>query len=194
MCFWWYIFTITFWGYFVILEGCFVYIFNVLYCLLIYLVVVFEVFRRVFLVGTFCIYFFINIYHILSYLCLYSAILCSKWATVNFHLRQNQKKGKCETDKLSWSQYWSNWRYITFLETFRKEAEIRNDPVNNLLTYYCCAGPRSGYHRRWYQTSPAKVIWRIHWNAKWTTMSKYQSQVNQTNYLEHMTVKNVLFA
>jgi len=36
--------------------------------------------------------------------------------------------------------------------------------------------------------APAKVIWSIHWNAKWTTMSKYQSQVNQTNYLEHMTV------
>jgi hypothetical protein len=30
MCFWWYSFIITFWGYFVILEGCFVYICNVL--------------------------------------------------------------------------------------------------------------------------------------------------------------------
>jgi hypothetical protein len=27
-----------------------------------------------------------------------------------------------------------------------------------------------------------------------TTMSKYQSQVNQANYLEHMTVQDVLFA
>ena len=135
----------------------FFYIYNVIYCFLIYLVVVFEVFRRVFLVGIFCIFFFfINIYYILCYLCLYCAILCSKWATVNYHLRQNQKKGKCETDKLSWSQYWSNWRYITFLETFRKEAEIRNDPVNNLLKYYWCAGPRSGYHRRWYQTCTSK--------------------------------------
>jgi hypothetical protein len=89
----------------------FFYIFNVLYCFL-YLVVVFAVFRRVFLVGT-CCSFLINIYYILYYLCLYSVLLCSKWATVNFHLRQNQKKGKCETDKLSWSEYWLNWWSIT---------------------------------------------------------------------------------
>jgi hypothetical protein len=29
--------------------------------------------------------------------------------------------------------------------------------------------------------------------AKWTTMSKYQTQINQPNYLENMAVQNVLF-
>ena len=105
--------------------GLFFLLFKCSYCFLIYLVVVFAVFHRIFLVGTCCI-FLIDIYYILYYLCLYSVLLCSKWATVNFHLRQYQKKGKCETDRLSWSEYWSNWRSITFFGVDLRDAWKRS--------------------------------------------------------------------
>ena len=77
---------------------------------------------------------------------------------------------------------------------FRNAAEIRNDLVHNLLKHYWSAGPRGGYQRRCYQTCTNKHKKKVSTENIETTMSKYQSQVNQANYLEHMTVQNVLFA
>jgi len=42
-----------------------------------------------------------------------------------------------------------------FLETFRKEAEIRNDPVHNLLKYYVQGVGNTGDDIKF---APAKVI------------------------------------
>jgi hypothetical protein len=48
-----------------------------------------------------------------------------------------------------------------------------------------------GYQWRCYQTFTSKRNLKYPLKRK---MVKYQSQVNQANYLEHMTVQNVLFA
>ena len=167
MCFWWYSFIITFWGYFVILEGCFVilegcfvYICNVLLFSYTLLYLGFFSFSC-----TFCI-FFINIYYILCYLCLYSILISSKWAIVN--LDKIKRKGKCETAKLervSLSQYWWNWRSVKFFgiywEKLRKAAEIRNNLVLNLLKHYWSACPRGGLSNL-HQQAKSEVSTKTH--------------------------------
>ena len=77
------------------------------------------------------------------------------------------------------------------VDLFRKAAEIRNDLAHNLLKNYWSAGSRGGYHRRCYLTCTSKRNLKFPLKGK---MLKYQSQINQPNYLEHMAVQNVLFA
>ena len=110
MSFRWYSFIITFWGYFVILEGCFFYNFNVLFfsdTLLLYLSFFLLVFLYIF------IYFYL-LHTWLSLSLLRNQLLKMSDSELPLKTKSKENWKADKLERLSLSQCWSTWRSIKF--------------------------------------------------------------------------------